>query len=56
MNIKNLVSDYIRYKQLNWCGHMQRMKKNYLEKFWNSLHLKEEEKEDLKIRGCGGNN
>ena len=25
MNIKNSVLDYIRYKQLNWYGRMQRM-------------------------------
>ena len=25
MNIKNYLLDYIRYKQLNWYGHMQRM-------------------------------
>ena len=24
-NIKNSVLDYIRYKQLNWCGHVQRI-------------------------------
>jgi hypothetical protein len=28
------------------------MKKGYLEKFWNYLHLQEEEKEDLEIREC----
>ena len=47
MNIKNSVFDYIRYKQLNWYGHVQRMKE---EKFWNGVHL-QEEREDLKI--CG---
>jgi hypothetical protein len=25
INIKNSVLDYMRYKQLNWCGHVQRM-------------------------------
>ena len=25
MNIKNSIFDYIRYKQLNWYGHVQRM-------------------------------
>ena len=25
MNIKNSVLDYVRYKQLNWYGHVQRM-------------------------------
>ena len=25
-NIKNPVTDYIRYKQLNWYGHARRMK------------------------------
>ena len=25
MNIKDSLLDYIRYKQLNWYGHLQRM-------------------------------
>ena len=25
MNIKNYVLDHIKYKQLNWHGHVQRM-------------------------------
>ena len=25
MNIKNSVLDYVRYKQFNWYGHVQRM-------------------------------
>ena len=25
MNIKTSVLDYIKYKQLNWYGHMQKM-------------------------------
>ena len=25
INIKNCILDYIRYKQLNWYGHVQRM-------------------------------
>ena len=25
MNFKNSVLDYVRYKQLNWYGHVQRM-------------------------------
>ena len=25
MNIKNSALDYIRYKQLNWYGHLQKM-------------------------------
>jgi hypothetical protein len=28
------------------------MKKGYLNKLWNGVHLEEEEKEDLEIRGC----
>ena len=28
------------------------MKKGYLEKFWNSVHMEAEEKDDLEIRGC----
>ena len=30
MNIKNSVLDYIRYKQLNWCGHVRRTNKERL--------------------------
>ena len=38
MNIKNLVLDYIRYKQLNWYGQVRGMNE-------------EEERENLEIRG-----
>ena len=65
MNIKNVL-DYIRYKQLNWYGHGQRVtKKGSLEEFQNGAHLEDEEmeeekeekkkkkkKEDLEVRGC----
>ena len=30
MNIKNSILDYVRYKQLNWCGHAQRMEEERL--------------------------
>ena len=30
MNIKNSVLDYIKYKQLNWYGHLQRMNEERL--------------------------
>jgi len=39
-NMKNSVLDYVRYKQLNWYDHEQRM------------DLEDEEREDLEIRGC----
>ena len=29
-NIKNLVLDYIRYKQLNWYGHLRRINEEWL--------------------------
>ena len=32
MNIKNSVIGYIRYKQLNWYGHLQRMDQERLPK------------------------
>ena len=44
--------DYIRYQQLNWYGHVQRIDEGrLLKKNWNGVHLEEEEKEDLEIRG-----
>ena len=53
MNIKNSVLDYMRYKQLNWYGLVQRMDhEGSLEEFWNGAHLEDEEREDLGIRGC----
>ena len=52
MSIKNSILDYMRYKQLDWCGHVQRMKKGYLKKIRNVFRLEEEEKEDLETRGC----
>ena len=52
INNKNSVLDYIRYKQLNWYDHVQRMKQGYPEKFWNGIHLEEEEKKHLEILGC----
>ena len=30
MDIKNSVLDYVRYKQLNWYGHVQRIDKERL--------------------------
>ena len=51
MNIKNSLLDHIRYKQLDWYGHVPRMiMEDNLETFWIGVHLKEENKE-LKIRG-----
>jgi hypothetical protein len=32
MDIKNSVLDYIRYKQLNWYGHVQRIDQERLPK------------------------
>ena len=48
MNIKNSVLDYIRYKQLNWYGHVQGMNEERLPR----KILEVEEIEDLEIRGC----
>ena len=45
--------DYIRYKLLDWYRHMRRMNEERLpEKKLNGVHLEEEEREDLEIRGC----
>ena len=55
--MKNSVLVDIRYKQLNWYGHVQKNnKKGYLEKCWNDVRLEEEEKEDLEIRRSTGEN
>ena len=47
IKIKNSVLDYIRYKQLNWYGHVQRMDEER-----NGVHLEEEGREDLEIIEC----
>ena len=53
MSIKNLVLDYIRYKELNWRGHVQRKyEEGLLQNFFECFHLEEEENEDLEIREC----
>ena len=44
--VKNSVLDYIRYKQLNWYDHGQRMDQER-----NGAHLEDEERLDLEIRG-----
>ena len=60
MNIKHSDLGYIRYKQLDWYGHVRRMnterltqkrKKERKEK-WDGIHLEEEEKEALEILRC----
>ena len=48
INIKNSVLDYVRYKQLNWYDHVQRMDQERLPR----RILEYEEREDLLIRGC----
>ena len=46
-SIRNQGLDYIRYQQFNWYGHVRRMmKKGYLKKCWNGVHLEEEEEEE----------
>ena len=51
MNIKNSILDYIRYKQLNWYGHVQRKdEEGYLKNFGSGAHMEEEEKEELNFR------
>ena len=53
MNIKNFVLDYIRNKQLNWYGHVQRMDKERLPgRILECAHLEDEERKDLGILGC----
>ena len=39
MNIKNLVLDYIRYKQINWYAHVRRMNEESLCKKILKWHL-----------------
>ena len=47
MNVKNSVLDYMKYKQLNWCGKMQRMNEERIPlKNCKSVHLEEEEEEE----------
>ena len=53
MNIKNLVLDYIGYKQLSWYSHIRRINKKSLPQTnleW--FPPGKEEEEDLEIRGC----
>ena len=45
MNIKNSILDYIRYKQMNWYGHVERIEEERL----TPKILEEEEGE---ISGC----
>ena len=52
MNIKNPVLDYVRYKQLNWYGHVQRMDEERLLRRILGVHLEDKEREDLIIREC----
>ena len=53
VNIKNSVLNYVRYQQLNWYGHVQRMNEERLPRKKLKLEEEEEEeKEDLEIRGC----
>ena len=43
MNIKTSVLDYIRYKRLNWCGHVRRINEERLsQKILERVHLEEE--------------
>ena len=52
-NIKNSVLDYIRYKPLNWYGHVQRMDQEKLpRRILNGAHLEDEGWEDFEIGGC----
>ena len=47
MNIKSSILVYIRYKKLNWYGHVERMHEVRL----NGVHLEKEEMVYLGI--CG---
>ena len=52
VNIKNSVLDYIKYKHLNWYGRVRRINEERLpQNILNCVQLKEEENEDLEIRG-----
>ena len=57
MNINKSVFDYIRYKYLNWYGHVQEtMNKCSTQKNWNGIHLEKDEeggeRENLKNSAC----
>ena len=54
MNIKHSVLDYIRNKQLNWYGNVQRMDEEMLPRKileWCPTGRRRTKKEDLEIRG-----
>ena len=46
MNVKNSVLDFVRYKQLNWYGHVEGMKEE------RDVHLREEIEVSLEKSGC----
>ena len=53
MSIKNSVLNCIRYKELNWYGHVQRMdQERFPRRIWNGARLVDYEREDLEIRVC----
>ena len=52
INIRNSALDYIRYKQVNWYGHVRRIDEERLPQHFNGVLLEEEEREDLEICGC----
>ena len=55
MSVTRSLLDDIKTKQLQWHGHVQRMKEGRLhKKWWNGVHQEEENEADLNLPGRKG--